>query len=277
MKRFDHHPVSKLFPMLTEAELNELMADIVAEGVRNPAVLLDGKILDGRNREEACHRAGIPLPTVDFLAIPGVTRLTSPVAWVLSQNLRRRHLNQSQRAMIATEALPLLEAEARKRQGTRPTPEEKGRASAAAAKALRVGTRTVERAKMVAERRPELGERIRSGTLTLGRAERIVRTGSELAHEQVYFIEAIGPGFIKIGRAAFPDRRLSEFQIGCPLELRLLASTGAVEFEGARPWARGSETAIHERFATAKHRGEWFRPVPELLKLIEEIKRGQDD
>ncbi len=33
-----------------------------------------------------------------------------------------------------------------------------------------------------------------------------------------------------------------------------------------------TEQALHRRFARARIRGEWFRPVPELLAHIAEIK-----
>jgi hypothetical protein len=39
----------------------------------------------------------------------------SPTAYVLSLNLRRRHLTHGQRVMIAVDALPLFEAEAQER------------------------------------------------------------------------------------------------------------------------------------------------------------------
>src|SRR4051812_45250578 len=57
----NHHPDANLFPMLSEAELSELAADIVANGQRE-TIKLDhtGEFLvDGRNRERACYLAGI--------------------------------------------------------------------------------------------------------------------------------------------------------------------------------------------------------------------------
>jgi hypothetical protein len=76
-------------------------------GLRRPIVLYEGAILDGRARLEACRRAG---------AAPRFTEWDgegSPLEWLVSENVGRRHLGPSQRAMIALGLMPLLEDEAR--------------------------------------------------------------------------------------------------------------------------------------------------------------------
>ena len=50
LKRISLHPACKLFPKLNDDELRELADDIEANGLQNAIVLLDDKILDGRNR-----------------------------------------------------------------------------------------------------------------------------------------------------------------------------------------------------------------------------------
>ena len=40
----------------------------------------------------------------------------SPLAWVISQNLKRRHLDASEKAAITVKALPMFQAEAKDRQ-----------------------------------------------------------------------------------------------------------------------------------------------------------------
>lgn len=88
------HPLAELFPMLSEQEIRELADDIVTYGQREPIVLLDGKVLDGRNRLAACRFAEVEPQFAEFEG-------DDPLGFVLSLNLHRRHLTESQRAMVA--------------------------------------------------------------------------------------------------------------------------------------------------------------------------------
>lgn len=109
MRKPPLHPACKLFPPIAESELQDLADDIAANGLRNPIVLYQGKLLDGRNRWEACKIAKVEPRFIEFEG-------NDPIAWVLSQNLARRHLTASQRAVVALDLLPMLEKEAKKRQ-----------------------------------------------------------------------------------------------------------------------------------------------------------------
>lgn len=96
MPQYEYHSAANIFPLMTESSLNELAADIAEEGLLEPVELVDGQIIDGRNRELACAIAEID---PDYIDLTGV--ITDPVAYVVSKNLKRRHLNESQRAMVA--------------------------------------------------------------------------------------------------------------------------------------------------------------------------------
>lgn len=94
------HPAAAVFPMLSDDELADLAADIKANGLLHPITLdKDGRIVDGRNRNAACKRAGIE-PTYATLADD-----VDVVAFILSQNVHRRHLSAGQRAMATVEAV----------------------------------------------------------------------------------------------------------------------------------------------------------------------------
>jgi hypothetical protein len=114
------HPICRLFPMLSDAELEGMVEDIRRRGkLLEPIVLLQGAVLDGQNRLEACRRAGVR-PT--FVEWEGEG---SPLEWAITKNLRRRQLNASQRAVLVLRVLPLLEWEAKERQRLSSSPEGK--------------------------------------------------------------------------------------------------------------------------------------------------------
>lgn len=75
-------------------------------GQIEPAVLLEGKILDGRNRYRACKQLGIELKVREWK--PSELTGMSPLQFVISENIVRRHLNVAQRSEIG---LLLLEEE----------------------------------------------------------------------------------------------------------------------------------------------------------------------
>ena len=95
MSDLDFHPLANAFPCLAPEALEELASDIETHGQLEPIVLFEGQILDGRQRWLACRMAGIEPRVVEWQGD------ASPVEWVISKNLRRRHLNDSQRAMVA--------------------------------------------------------------------------------------------------------------------------------------------------------------------------------
>src|SRR5215831_7774662 len=89
------HPLADIFPLMEGAEFEALVADIKANGCREPIYLHEGMILDGRNRYRACLVAGVKLPCLLRLASDPAD--FDPVAFVISHNIHRRHLTAEQR------------------------------------------------------------------------------------------------------------------------------------------------------------------------------------
>jgi hypothetical protein len=96
MKDFPIHPAAEIFPAMRPEEFAALKADIKANGQRDPVTLHEGTLLDGRNRARACRELKIECKTEEWGGEGG-----DPVAFVLSRNLHRRHLDTSGRAMVA--------------------------------------------------------------------------------------------------------------------------------------------------------------------------------
>lgn len=188
---YEIHPAADLFPMMGSDELAELARDIAENGQLEPIVIDDqGVVIDGRNRLKACTIAGKKPLTWLWDGSPG----GSVLAFIVSKNVKRRHLDPSQRAMVAADLLPMFEGEARARrlaglehgrnrprEGKPPAGGHRATAAKDAAKAVHVGERSVERAKAVSERSPELAEKVRAGEVSLKAAERQVRQREQRA------------------------------------------------------------------------------------------------
>lgn len=210
------HPYADLFPWIEGAALVEFNADIAANGVRQPIVFLDGMILDGRNRYMAARQAGIDYPRCDYIG-------SRPLDFVVSHNLKgRRHMTESQRAMVAAKIarLPVGRPSLQPQPGSgapgpdlgvgvyagsgpvlvghaidpetirlgvaapgvvqEAIPPIGGISTAAAATALNVGARSIERAKTVQEHgTAELVAAVERGIGTVAAAEQIARLPQE--------------------------------------------------------------------------------------------------
>lgn len=92
---YRQHPLSAVFPPMAAAELAELRADIAQHGLRQPIAIFAGQVLDGWHGSCACAETGTEIATVNF---EGDER--EALAFVLSTNLHRRHLNKSDLALV---------------------------------------------------------------------------------------------------------------------------------------------------------------------------------
>ena len=99
------HPVADIFPAMSDTEFRELVEDIREHGQREPVWMLEDKrVIDGKHRVKACVELG---RSVEARVYHGSE--TSVEAFVVSLNLKRRHLNDSQRAMVGNRLANLKE------------------------------------------------------------------------------------------------------------------------------------------------------------------------
>jgi N6-adenosine-specific RNA methylase IME4 len=163
------HPAADLFPLLTGDDFEALKADIKAHGQRDPVVILDGAILDGRNRWRACEAIGVTPRTVPW------DGEGSPTAYVLSVNLCRRHLTPTQKSFVAEAAEPLFAAEAKERQRKGrekvPHPEDTGKARDKAAATVGVNPHYVSDAKRISAKAPEVAALAKGGAVNMQEAK----------------------------------------------------------------------------------------------------------
>ena len=181
----EFHSVANIFPLMNQDELEALSADIASNGQHEPIWTHEGKIIDGRNRYRACVAAGIE---PRYRAWDGCGSL---VAFVLSLNLHRRHLNSSQRAVVSLEVEKYLAAEAKERmtaghnQYTSPSQRieqgSSGRAAEQAAELVGTNRQYVSDAKRLAHEAPALLKDVYDGSLTIPEAK---RRQQELARAQ---------------------------------------------------------------------------------------------
>lgn len=166
MSDLEAHPLAELFPMLPDQEIAELADDIVTFGQRVPIVLLDGKVLDGRNRLAACRFAQVEPIFADYDG-------DDPLNFVLSHNLHRRHLKESQRALIAAQIVDWETGMNQHTAGAANLPTRE------AARKLSISERAVAAAKRIREHgAAELVEAIRDGRVSVHAGEAL----TELAH-----------------------------------------------------------------------------------------------
>lgn len=174
----EHHEYANLFPMMSADEHAALVASMKRDGYDKtaPIVLLDGKILDGRNR----HRAAI-----DAQVTPTYTTYEGGDAlqFVIRHNLTRRHLSSQQRAFVALELEKILSERAKEKEAERKTTFQKIEksdmqpihAAKQAAEIMQTNAQYVSDAKKIARELPEYVPLILSGDATIQDAKAELR------------------------------------------------------------------------------------------------------
>jgi N6-adenosine-specific RNA methylase IME4 len=162
------HPHAEFLPAMSAEEYQSLAADIAANGLRVPIARdgRDGSIVDGRHRSRACKELGIE-PAYEDLAFASDEEV---LRYVVSLNLNRRHLNESQRALVAARVANHREGRARITTPNGAVTQKQ------AAELLNVSHHAVQRAKVVLEHgAPELIAAVDGGKVPITVAEKVAR------------------------------------------------------------------------------------------------------
>ena len=227
------HPAADLFPLLEGPAFDALAADIAAHGVRVPIVLHpDGSVLDGRNRLRACEAVGVTPARETWTG-----ELGTETDYVISLNLARRHLDESQRAMVAARLATLAHGQ---KKGDAPIgasdqPEAAGR--------LNVSRRSVQRARLVLEQGiPALSAAVDQGLMPVSHAVKVAKTPKATQRRMVTKVRAGTPvaQAMREERAAdmreavsLPDAKYRVLYADPPWSYHDKADTGAVQAGGA--------------------------------------------
>lgn len=184
INKAEWHTAACIFPMLPDHELHELSEDIRTHGQREPIVMFEGKVLDGRNRWLACKLAGV-IPKTRLFSGTSLDALN----YVWSVNVKRRHLNSGQTG-IALAKREKLDAEYRaaveairkaapknqhdkKSAGTKNCTSKKDTSALTdhkLAEAAGTNRTYLNTARKVVDQAPELAARVERGEMTLPQA-----------------------------------------------------------------------------------------------------------
>jgi hypothetical protein len=160
------HPLSAAFPAMSAAEMDRLTDDIATNGQRTPIVALGTEVLDGWHRYQACTAALLE-PIVEQY------QGDDPAQFVLSLNLHRRHLTESQRAAavaMCSEWHPPHRTDESKKKGATLHPSSPTNADLA--KIAHVSERTIQHAKAAV--RAGKGAEVRDGKVSASKAAGMV-------------------------------------------------------------------------------------------------------
>jgi N6-adenosine-specific RNA methylase IME4/ParB-like chromosome segregation protein Spo0J len=261
MTALEFHPLADIFPLVEGQDFAELVADIRAHGLHEPIVVYEDRILDGRNRYRACEVADVE-PT--FTVYTG----DDPVAYVVSLNLRRRHLDESQRAMVAAKLATL-------RDGQRADLVE-GLPIGRASELLNVGERSVARAREVQEHgTPELIHAVERGGVSVSAAADVATLP---VHEQREIVARGEREILEVAKAIRGERARERYAARIARNIEISARNSSIELSqrypiilADPPWAyrlyneeSASSRAAAEHYPTMKLDEICALPVPDL-------------
>lgn len=171
------HEYANLFPMLEGKPRAELVEDIALNGMQEPIVMMGPVILDGRNRYMCARETGAEIKAIQYEG-------DDPLGFVISKNLKRRHMTESQRAMVAAKLAKLPK-------GSNQHAPIGGPTSKQAAEMLSVGRKSIERAKIVeSSGAPGLVEAVQSDQVRVSAAADIATLPID---DQIALIEQADP------------------------------------------------------------------------------------
>jgi len=197
------HPLVAIFPEMEETAFADLVADIKAHGVREPVTVYKNQIVDGKHRWLACQQLGIPCP---MRAYEGTE--SDLLDFVVSKNLHRRQMSDSQRAMVAARVVTMKHGGDRKSDQAATLPLV---SQAEAGKRLGVSERSVRDAvKVIAKAEPEVARAVEQGKLPVSAAAKVAQHPADVQREAVAKIDQGAKGAAVVRALPAPSGKASK-------------------------------------------------------------------
>jgi ParB-like chromosome segregation protein Spo0J len=259
------HAAAAIVPEMAIGEWKEFKSDVQERGVQDPiAVVRNGAsfvLIDGRHRLRASRELGYAL--IPARALPLCDK--QQLEWILRSALLRRHLSESQRAMLGARLKHAYAAKARERRrsvlkrgrenpvGANLRQRGKGRASDQAAAAVGVSGRSVDHATRV------------------------------FSHGAESLVEAVEQGRIKVSTAAQladspKDVQEAAVRAGPRGVRKAIEGTARARADKPRSGNKLRRTdEEHKRAAQADARRHWLQGVVDLVVWVETFVAGRSD
>ena len=181
-----------LIPPLSAEEKQQLEANIVEDGCRDPLVVWGEILIDGHNRYEICTRMGIEFETV----VKEFADRDEATEWIINNQFGRRNLSDYQRGVLALRMKPIFEARAAAQQGTQTDISEKSheclepiRTDEAVASLANISSNTIRKIEHIEESaEPEVKAFAAAGAVSINLASQFTDLPKETQQEAILAI-----------------------------------------------------------------------------------------
>ena len=182
-----------LIPPLSPDEYNQLEANLLKEGCRDPLVLWGDTLIDGHNRYEICERHGLVFGAVQS----NVINRNDAILWIIRNQMGRRNLSPFARAELALKLESTIKEKAKERQATS-TGGVNPQLLQIFAKAEAIDTRsilakesglshtTVDKVRAIVDKAPEnIKQSLRDGKITISKVFSDIKREERIAQKQI--------------------------------------------------------------------------------------------
>jgi ParB-like chromosome segregation protein Spo0J len=236
------HDIVDLFPTMSDDDYAALKDHIAKHGLQTVVTTFQNKIVDGRHRSLICQELGVQIDCEEWDGDE-----EDLLDFVLGENLARRHLTASQKAMIGAEIAKILSDEISKESGYKQAAKQgvftnlsKGPddarthmprdAAAEAAKRVGASKAYVTQAKQIQSKSPEIAKQVKSGRMSIPEASRAIKNGDGAVVIPAKFKKLLSK-FPPHARAAAWTKAVASAPDGNPTEAQVIKAMGVTVTE----------------------------------------------